>query len=196
MKHTLLGRVRIDITGLAPEVEHSLDLPLTFDESDKSKFPAQGTLQVRVRYHDPRMPADLLKQYQEQVHLGEERLQQLYRSYNDARGKAEEIRTPHVMCDVLRGAGMLQQVVAAWQNVKLHEVDKLCTLPEMVDAIGVQIFNTLDQDHSESISFAELVTGVSIILEGSNTEKMYRFRFKVSHRKVCFFFDFFSRRRI
>lgn len=120
----------------------------------------------------------MVKAYEEQLHLGESRLNELYMAYN-LQGKSE-LKSPAAVVKVLREAGLLQRVVSSWNNRPMQDVAELCANEELVVAVVKDIFDVLDQDHSGAVSFSELLTGIAVILEGSNTEKMFRFRFKAT----------------
>src|SRR5687768_11972829 len=119
------------------------------------------------------MPDEMLKKYQEDLKLGESRLNDLYVSYHKKGQKAHDnIKSLGNLLTVLRDADLLETTVAAWQNRTPGEAAELCRAADLLRVVGQEIFDSLDQDHSGSISFSELLVGLATILEGSNTEKM------------------------
>jgi len=136
----------------------------------------KATLVLNPNLSGPEMVA----QYKAQLNLSEKRLNDLYVAFNKNNNAHKDISSPLEMTKMLKEAGMLEAVMAAWENKTTTEVAKVCSDIELVTGLVKDIFETLDQDHSGTVSFPELLTGISIILEGSNTEKMFRFRFKAT----------------
>lgn len=155
-----------------PDAKSPLPLPL-------------GQVLVMVVLDDLELSPHDLATYQANVSLSASKIKSLWAEFQRDARSTQEVRNVQTLLAILQRTGVLDVCVQKWSgsNEAVHskQFKILSTDAEVQELVFRHFFNAFDTDHSGAIDFEELLTGLSFLLEGSQTD-VCRMQFRARDR--------------